>query len=142
MLRPHSPPLVPSLTLVVLLLVAATVLSACASDSSDAAAYDPEGAESCADLADMHVGSQQRMLEALGTRTDADMEGDIPPEIQAAGAQIVEWFYGSAGERVAELCSGGVDEFEALVCEQASAFEAQGEAGERHMRDNIPACDG
>ena len=123
-----------------LLLTVTMALTSCASDSSDTAAYDPEGADSCADLADMFVGSQVRMLEALGTRTDADMEGDIPTDIQTAGDEIGAWFYGAAGERVAELCPGGVAEFETLVCDQADAFEAQGEAAERHLRDNFPTC--
>jgi hypothetical protein len=130
-----------SVGLVVLLLAAATALSACASDSLDAAAYDLEGARTCDDLADMYIGSQQRMLEALGTRTDADMEGDIPTDIQAASAEVAQWIYGSGGERVEALCWSGMDEIEWLVCEQAATFEAQGEAGERHLRDNIPTCD-
>lgn len=80
------------------------------------------------------------MLDGLGTRTDADMERDVPADIEAAGAEIGEWFYGSGGDRVTELCTGGVDEFEQLVCDQASSLEALGEAAERHMRDNFP-CD-
>lgn len=126
------------MTATVLLLV----VSGCSGeDSATGTAFDPAGAETCAELADMFVGSTQRMLEALGTRTDADMEGDIPPEIQAASDEIGEWFYGSAGERSIDLCDGGSAEFEALVCEQASSFEALGEAAERHVRDNVPPCD-
>ena len=129
-----------------LAVMTATVLlmaaSGCSGEESAAdTPFDPAGAETCAELADMFVGSTQRMLEALGTRTDADMEGDIPPEIQAAGDEIGEWFYGSDGERAVELCTGGSAEFESLVCEQASSFEALGEAAERHMRDNVPPCD-
>lgn len=120
------------------LLVAA---SGCSGETSVAdRPFDPSGAETCAELADMFVGSTQRMLDALGTRTDADMEGDVPAEIQAAGDEIADWFYGSAGERGIELCAGGAAEFESLVCEQAPSFEALGEAAEQHLRDNVPPC--
>ncbi len=112
----------------------------CGGDNDEAAAFDLPAAESCADLADMFVGSTQRMLDALGTRTDANMEGDLPVDIEAAGDEIGEWLYGSGGERVAELCSEGDAEFEQLVCKQASSLEALGEAAQRHMRDNFP-CD-
>lgn len=117
---------------------------ACSSDTDTGAAYDPAAAESCADLADMFVGSTQRMLDALGTRSDADMaeiDPDIPAELQTASDEIGEWFSGPAGERVVELCPGGVDEFETLVCEQASSLQPDGEAGERHMSENFPPCD-
>ena len=116
--------------------------AACTSSESDPAAYDPQGAGSCEGLADMFIGSQIRMLEALGTRIDAEMdEGDIPPEIQAAGEELGEWFYGEAGEQVAELCPGGVEESETYVCKDVALLEAQGEAGERHIRDNVPPCE-
>lgn len=115
--------------------------AACSSSASDPVVYDPQSAGSCEELADMFIGSHIRMLDTLGTRTDAEMEGDIPPEIQAASAEIGEWFYGRAGERVAELCPDGVEEFETYVCKDFAVLEAQGEAGERHMRDNVPPCD-
>ena len=123
--------------------VALILLSpACTSSESNPAAYDPQGAGSCEELADMFIGSQIRMLEAIGTRTDTEMdEGDIPPEIRAAGEELGEWFYGTAGERVAELCPGGVEEFETYVCEDVALLEAQGEAGERHIRDTVPPCE-
>lgn len=129
-------------TLAVTATILLLVVSGCSGEDSAAdTPFDPAAAETCAELADMFVGSTQRMLEALGTRTDADMEGDVPSEIQAASDEIGEWFYGSAGERGIELCAGGSAEFEELVCEQASSFEALGEAAERHLRDNVPPCD-
>ena len=131
-------PRLPWLTIGVALIL---LSAACASSESDPVAYDPQRAGSCEELADMFIGTHIRMLEALGTRTDAEMdEGDIPPEIQAAGEELGEWFYGTAGERVAELCPGGVEEFETYVCEDVALLEAQGEAGERHIRDNVPPC--
>ena len=118
------------------------VASGCSSEgSATETPFDPAGAETCAELADMFVGSTQRMLDALGTRTDAEMEGDLPPEIQAAGDEIGRWFWGSAGDRITDLCPAGSAEFESLVCAQASSLEALGEAAERHLRDNFPPCD-
>ena len=129
----------------VAVVTAAGLLFAASGCSSEGSAtetpFDPAGAETCAELADMFAGSTQRMLDALGTRTDAEMEGNIPPEIQAASDEIGEWFFGSAGDRITDLCPGGSAEFESLVCEQASSFEALGEAAERHLRDNFPPCD-
>lgn len=127
------------LFLVVFIVMVAGVCG-CGGDNDEAVAFDLPAAESCADLADMFVGSTQRMLVALGTRTDANMEGDLPADIEAASDEIGEWFYGSGGGRVAELCSEGDAEFEQLVCEQASSLESLGEAAQRHMRDNFP-CD-
>lgn len=115
--------------------------TACSSSASDPVVYDPQSAGSCEELADMFIGSHVRMLEALGNRTDADLEGEIPPEIRAASAEIGEWFIGEAGSRIAGLCPGGVAEFESYVCEDVASIEPQGEAGERHVRDNVPRCD-
>jgi hypothetical protein len=126
--------------LVSLLAVLALVGAACAS-TNGVVAFDPDSADSCQELADMFIGSQSRMLDALGTMTDRDLEGEIPSEVEAAANEIAEWFNGTASERVDELCSGGVDEFETLVCKQATQLVAQGPAAERHLRDNFPACD-
>ncbi len=127
--------------LISLLVVLALVGAACADDTDGVVAFDPDSAETCQELVDMYIGSQSRMLDALGTMTDEDLEGDVPSEVEVAGTEIMEWLSGSAGERVDELCSGGVDEFETLVCSQASQLVAQGPAAERHLRDNFPACD-
>ena len=125
-----------------LLIAVILVVSACGSDDSEPVAFDPEGAESCQDLADMFIGTHQRMLEALGDATDADLTDDVPADVQAASEELLEWFDGSAGARISELCEGGAEEFEALACEQESKLEAQGEAGERHLREAFPPCDG
>lgn len=127
--------------IVSLVVVLVLVGAACADDTDGVVAFDPDSAESCQELADMFIGSQSRMLDAFGTMTDKDLEGDIPSEVEAAANEIAEWFYGTAGERVDELCSGGVDEFETLVCTQATQLVAQGPAAERHLRDNFPTCD-
>ena len=123
--------------------VALILLSpACTSSESNPAAYDPQGAGSCEELADMFIGTHIRMLEALGTRTDAEMEeSDISPEIRAAGEELGEWFSTEAGERIGDLCPGGVEEFETYVCEDVDLLEPGGEAGERHIREAVPPCD-
>ena len=114
--------------------------AACSSNASDPLAYDPQGAETCEELADMFIGSHVRMLDALGSRTDADLEGEVPPEIRTASAEIGEWFIGEAGARITSLCPGGAAEFESYFCEDVASIEPQGEAGERHVRDNVPRC--
>ena len=75
--------------LVVFIVMVAGVCG-CGGDNDEAAAFDLPAAESCADLADMFVGSTQRMLDALGTRTDANMEGDLPADIEAASYALPE----------------------------------------------------
>ena len=127
--------------LVSLFAVVVLLGTGCADGTDSAIAFDPEGAESCQELADMYIGSHARMLDALGAMTDEDLEGEVPSEVEAASNEIAEWLYGTAGERVAELCSGGIDEFETLACEQVSQLVAGGPAAERHLRDNFPSCD-
>jgi hypothetical protein len=126
--------------LISLLVVLALVGAACADGTDGVVAFDPDGADSCQELADMFIGSHSRMLDALGTMADEDLEGDIPSEVEVAGAEIMEWLSGTAGERVSELCPGGVDELETLVCEQAPQLVAQGSAAERHLRESFPTC--
>ena len=125
----------------ILLVMLVLAGAACAGDNDGAVAFDPDGADSCQELADMFIGSQSRMLDALGTMTDEDLEGGTPSEVEAAGNEITDWLYGAAGERVGELCPGGVAEFETLVCKQATGLVAEGPAAERHLRDNFPTCD-
>lgn len=122
--------------------VVALAVTACGDGDGEPVAFDPEGADSCQELADMFIGTHQRMLEAIGDATDEDLAGDIPPDLEAAGEELLEWFSGSAGARIGELCDGGAEEFEALACEQESKLEAEGEAGERHLREAFPPCDG
>ena len=125
------------------LLAAAALLlaaSACA-DSPANEPFDPSGAESCEELADMFVGSTQRMLDALDGLVAEDLEGEIPADVQTAGDEVGEWFFGSAGERIGELCPGGTEEFEAFACEEASTLSASGPEAERHLRDNFPTCE-
>jgi hypothetical protein len=110
-------------------------------DSADDEPFDPAGAESCEEMADMFVASTQRMLDALNELVAEDLEGDIPPDVQTANDEIGEWFFGSAGERAKELCSGGSEEFDAFVCDKAATLEASGPEAERHMRDNFPNCE-
>ncbi len=116
------------------------VVAGCSGETDDGVAFDPERAESCQELVDMFIGSHLRLLDALGTMTEEDLAGDVPSGVEAAGQEIDEWLYGAAGERVADLCPGGLDEFETLACEQASQLVAAGPAAERHLRDNFPRC--
>jgi hypothetical protein len=120
----------------------ASEVDASGADTADAdvAAYDPEGAASCEELASMYVGSTARFLAALGTRTDEDMAGDIPADVLAAADEIAEWDFGSAMERISELCTD-MEEFEEFVCQDAPSLEAQGEAAERHLREDFARCD-
>ena len=124
-----------------LIVAALLVVATSCSDGAADEPYDPAAAESCEELADMFVGSTQRMLDALEGLVAADLEGDIPSAVDTAGAEIGEWFFGSTGERIAQLCTGGAEEFEKHACDEASTLKVSGPEAERHMRDNFPTCE-
>jgi hypothetical protein len=113
------------------------LIAACGDNTTATSAPDPADATSCADLADNYADSTAYIISLIGDRTDADMETP-PADIEAAGEEWMENSFDLV-RRIAELCAYEA-EFDELLCDRKSLINPAGEAGERFLRDNYPAC--
>jgi hypothetical protein len=111
------------------------LVAGCGGDTA-ASAPDPAEATTCGDLADKYVEITKDIIEQIGDRTDADMEAP-PAELEASAEAWMNTSF-DVVSRIADLCND--DEFDQLLCERKSEIEPTGEAGERFLRDNFPAC--
>lgn len=121
--------------LIVTTVLVVGLVASCGGDSADPAP-DPADATSCGDLADKFVEITAEVIDQIGDRTDAEMESPSA-EDEAAGD---EWsaVFAELLPRTAELCTDG--EFDELLCGLEAEIQPAGEAAERFMQDNFPAC--
>lgn len=111
------------------------LVAGCGDDTTESAP-DPADATSCADLADKYVDTTRDFIDQIGERTDADMESP-PPEIETAAEEWMNTMRDLV-PRISDLCTE--DEFDELLCDRKSDIEPAGEAGDRFLSDNFPAC--
>ncbi len=106
------------------------------SDDTTTSAPDPADASSCVDLADKYVEITGELIGQIGDRSDAEMESP-PAELETTAQDWMDTSFDLVS-RIDDLCDER--EFDELLCDRKSEIEPAGEAGERFLRDNFPAC--